>query len=142
MEQLREQHAVGEEIAEALTQGSLTTGVDEEELEDELAELQQEELDNKMLKTGTVPVGDRVDRLPVAREYDSTPFRETEFADTCHSDETGGRRGRRRGAEEATGRNGDVRATRDLRRNSAFGSKCVCLFVAFGSAYSMSFGCR
>jgi charged multivesicular body protein 4A/B len=36
---------------------------------------------------------------------------------------------------------GDVRATRDLRRNSAFGSKCVCLFVAFGSAYSMSFGC-
>ena len=74
MEQLREQHAVGEEIAEALTQGSLSTGVDEEELEDELAELQQEELDNKMLKTGTVPVGDRVDRLPVAREYSLVTF--------------------------------------------------------------------
>ena len=73
MEQLREQHAVGEEIADALTQGSIQTGVDEDELEDELAELQQEELDNKMLKTGTVPVSDQITRLPNAavgeREY-------------------------------------------------------------------------
>jgi len=34
--------------------------LDEDELEDELAELQQEELDNKMLKTGNVPVADKV----------------------------------------------------------------------------------
>lgn len=66
MEQLREQHAVGEEIAEALTQGSIATGVDEDELDEELAELQQEELDNKMLKTGTVPVSDQIQRLPNA----------------------------------------------------------------------------
>lgn len=66
MEDLREQHAVGEEIAEALTQGAVGTGIDEEELEDELAELQQEELDNKMLKTGTVPVSDQIQRLPNA----------------------------------------------------------------------------
>ena len=52
MEDLREQHAIGEEIGEALTQAAVGTGVDEDELEDELAELQQEELDNKMLKTG------------------------------------------------------------------------------------------
>jgi charged multivesicular body protein 4A/B len=73
MEELREQHAVGEEIAEALTQGSMATGVDEDELDEELAELQQEELDNKMLKTGSVPVSDQIQRLPNAgvgeREY-------------------------------------------------------------------------
>jgi len=66
MEQLREQHAVGEEIADALTQGSVATGIDEDELDEELAELQQEELDNKMLKTGTVPVSDQIQRLPNA----------------------------------------------------------------------------
>jgi charged multivesicular body protein 4A/B len=36
--------------------------LDEDELEDELAELQQEELDNKMLDTGPLPV----DKLPAA----------------------------------------------------------------------------
>ncbi|CAK1356946.1 Vacuolar-sorting protein SNF7 [Cercospora beticola] len=64
MEDLREQHAIGEEIADALTQGNSMQGVDEDELEDELAELQQEELDNKMLHTGNVPVSDQISRLP------------------------------------------------------------------------------
>jgi len=66
MEDLREQHAVGEEIAEALTQGAGTVGVDEDELEDELAELQQEQLDERMLKTGSVPVHDQIQRMPSA----------------------------------------------------------------------------
>lgn len=66
MEALREEHLVGEEIAEALTQGAVGTGVDEDELDEELAELQQEELDNKMLKTGSVPVSDQIQRLPNA----------------------------------------------------------------------------
>jgi charged multivesicular body protein 4 len=39
-------------------------GVDETELEDELVALQQEELDNRMLATGTVPVGDKVGAMP------------------------------------------------------------------------------
>lgn len=73
MEDLREQHAIGEEIADALTQGNTMQGVDEDELEDELAELQQEELDNKMLKTGTVPVSDQGLRLP------SQPVGEREY---------------------------------------------------------------
>ncbi|TKA65095.1 Vacuolar-sorting protein SNF7 [Cryomyces minteri] len=64
MEDLREQHAIGEEIAEALTQGATSQALDEDDLDEELAELQQEELDNKMLKTGSVPVGDQVQRLP------------------------------------------------------------------------------
>ncbi|WPH01796.1 Vacuolar-sorting protein SNF7 [Acrodontium crateriforme] len=66
MEDLREQHAIGDEIAEALTQGNLGQAVDEDELDEELAELQQEELDNKMLKTGTVPVSDQIHSLPNA----------------------------------------------------------------------------
>jgi charged multivesicular body protein 4A/B len=41
-------------------------GVDETELEDELEALQQEELDNRMLATGTVPVGDKVGAMPSA----------------------------------------------------------------------------
>lgn len=64
MEDLREQHAIGEEIADALTQGNSMQGVDEDELDEELAELQQEELDNKMIATGNVPVNDRISHLP------------------------------------------------------------------------------
>jgi charged multivesicular body protein 4 len=66
MEDLRDQHAVGEEIAEALTQGASSTGIDEDELDEELAELQQEALDERMLKTGTVPVSDQIQRVPNA----------------------------------------------------------------------------
>lgn len=67
-EDLREQHAIGEEISEAITSGVTTGGIDEDELDEELAELQQEKLDEDMLKTGNVPVGDKVavGRLPAA----------------------------------------------------------------------------
>jgi len=64
MDDLREQHALGEEIATAITSTPIGEPVDEGELEDELNDLAQEELDNKMLKTGTVPVSDEVHRLP------------------------------------------------------------------------------
>ena len=63
-EDLREQHAIGEEIADLITQGAISTGVDEDELDEELEGLQQEVLDERMLKTGTVPVADSVQRLP------------------------------------------------------------------------------
>ncbi|OCK83201.1 Snf7-domain-containing protein [Lepidopterella palustris CBS 459.81] len=66
MEDLREQHAIGEEISDAITQSVGTQGIDEDELDEELAELQQEELDNNLLKTGNVPVGDKVHQLPTA----------------------------------------------------------------------------
>ena len=67
-EDLREQHAIGEEISEAITSGVTTGGIDEDELDEELAELQQEKLDEDMLKTGNVPVNDKVatGRLPAA----------------------------------------------------------------------------
>jgi len=73
MEKLREQHALGQEIAEAITGAPIGEPVDEGELDDELAELEQQHqdkeqqlLDNKMLKTGTVPVSGEVHRLPSA----------------------------------------------------------------------------
>jgi charged multivesicular body protein 4 len=67
-EDLREQHAIGEEISDAITSGVTTGGIDEDELDEELAELQQEKLDEEMLKTGNVPVNDTVaaGRLPAA----------------------------------------------------------------------------
>ncbi|KAF2799793.1 Snf7-domain-containing protein [Melanomma pulvis-pyrius CBS 109.77] len=64
MEGLREQHAIGEEISTAISSGGGIEGIDEDELEDEFAELQQEALDEQMLNTGNIPVGDKVGRLP------------------------------------------------------------------------------
>lgn len=64
MENLREQEAIGAEIAEAITSGGQQSRVDEDELDEELAELQQEALDEQMLKTGAVPVSDQISRLP------------------------------------------------------------------------------
>ncbi|OBT88062.1 charged multivesicular body protein 4 [Pseudogymnoascus sp. 03VT05] len=66
MEDLREQHALGEEIANAITNTPLGETIDETQLDDELAEMEQEQLDDKMLKTGTVPVSDEIHRLPAA----------------------------------------------------------------------------
>ncbi len=70
-EKLREQHALGEEIAQAITSAPIGEPIDETELDDELAELEQEQLDNKMLKTGTVPVSDEIHRLPAAANGES-----------------------------------------------------------------------
>lgn len=46
-------------------------------MDDELAELEQEELDDKMLQTGNVPVSDEIGRLPTAANGESmlcTPY--------------------------------------------------------------------
>lgn len=76
MEELREQHAIGEEISEAIGQPVGQQIADEDELDAELEELQQEQLDEKMLKTGTLPVSDKVNRLPTVAqgESQSSPF--------------------------------------------------------------------
>ncbi|KAF4440465.1 vacuolar-sorting SNF7 [Fusarium acutatum] len=69
MDELREHNAMSDEIVNAITSNSLGEPIDEEELENELDELQQEQLDEQMLKTGTVPVSDAVHKLPTpARE--------------------------------------------------------------------------
>ena len=42
----------------------ITEPIDEDELEADLAALEQENLDEKMLKTGTMPVADSLNKLP------------------------------------------------------------------------------
>lgn len=77
-EDLREQHAIGDEISEAITSGVTTSAIDEDDLDEELAELQQEQLDEQMLNTGAVPVGDKVSRMPAAPQAEvkgKTPLR-------------------------------------------------------------------
>lgn len=109
VEDLREQHAVAEEISEAITQGAHNP-IDEDELDEELAELQQEELDNRMLKTGSVPVSDQIHRLPA---QPSGPRESIRFLSIMlircsqrHACRRRIRRGRR--ASETSGRYGDV----------------------------------
>ncbi|KAF4630780.1 hypothetical protein G7Y89_g7352 [Cudoniella acicularis] len=70
MEKLREQHALGEEIASAITSAPLGDTIDELELTDELEAMEQEALDNKILDTGTVPVSDSLSRLPAVANGD------------------------------------------------------------------------
>jgi len=53
MDEIREQAELGEEISEAISRSYPTDNVDEDELEDELEALQQEEVDSKLLNSGT-----------------------------------------------------------------------------------------
>jgi charged multivesicular body protein 4A/B len=64
MDELREQHALGEEIASAITNAPIGEPVAEGDLEDELEALEQEALDEQMLNTGPTPVS----RLPGVAE--------------------------------------------------------------------------
>ena len=64
MDELREQHALGEEIASAITNAPIGEPIDEADLEEELEGLEQEAMDERMLKTGTLPVTGEVNRLP------------------------------------------------------------------------------
>jgi charged multivesicular body protein 4 len=73
-EKIREQQVLSEEIANVITSQPPGEQIDEAELEDELMELEQEALDNKMLKTGTVPVSDEIHRLPAAANGESKLF--------------------------------------------------------------------
>lgn len=64
MDELREQHALGEEIANAITNAPIGEPIDEADLEDELEGLEQEAMDERMLKTGPTPVTGEINRLP------------------------------------------------------------------------------
>ena len=64
-EQLREQHELTQEIGNAITSMPITEPIDEDELQADLDKLEQEALDEKMLRTGTVPIADSLsNRLP------------------------------------------------------------------------------
>ena len=70
-EQLREQHELTQEIGNAITSMPITEPIDEDELEADLAALEQENLDEKMINTGTIPVADSLNRLPKAANGES-----------------------------------------------------------------------
>lgn len=65
-EQLREQHELTQEIGNAITSMPITEPIDEDELETELADMEQEKLNERMLDPGTVPVADNLGRMPNA----------------------------------------------------------------------------
>ncbi|PGH21541.1 hypothetical protein AJ80_03101 [Polytolypa hystricis UAMH7299] len=66
MDELREQHAINEEIVNAITSTSIGEPIDESDLVAELEDMEQEQIDERMLNTGNVPVGDRLGALPAA----------------------------------------------------------------------------
>ncbi|OHW97059.1 snf7 family protein [Colletotrichum incanum] len=70
MEELREQNALSEEIVNAITTGQ-TDNIIDEDLEEELENMQQEQLDEQMISTGSVPVSDAVHRMPAAANGES-----------------------------------------------------------------------
>lgn len=72
-EQLREQHELTQEIGNAITSMPITEPIDEDELQADLDKLEQEALDEKMLRTGTVPLADSLsNRLPAGPTGAST----------------------------------------------------------------------
>jgi Snf7 len=74
MDELREQQALGEEIANAITNAPIGEPIDEDDLEAELEGLEQEVMDERMLKTGSVPVTGEVNRLPSVQNGPSEDF--------------------------------------------------------------------
>jgi hypothetical protein len=70
-DELREQHALSEEIANAITNAPIGEPIDEDDLENELEGMEQEQIDERMLKTGTVPVADQLNKLPAAANGES-----------------------------------------------------------------------
>lgn len=72
MDKLREHNQLSEEISNAITSTNLGEPVDEIDLEDELERMQQEQLDEQMLKSGTVPVSDAINRMPAAANGEIT----------------------------------------------------------------------
>ncbi|EQK98140.1 hypothetical protein G6O67_001089 [Ophiocordyceps sinensis] len=75
MEKLRDQNALSEEIVTAITGASISEPIDDGELEDELDQLQQEQLDEAILKTGSVPVSDAVHTMPSPANAEPVPRR-------------------------------------------------------------------
>lgn len=75
-DQLQEYNRLNEEIADAMSNIAVGPQVDDTELDEELEALQQQDLDDKMLKTGTVPVDSIQQRLPTVAngERELTPW--------------------------------------------------------------------
>jgi charged multivesicular body protein 4 len=65
-DELREQNSLSHEIQNAIANASIQEPIDDAEIDAELEGMEQERIDEQMLNTGTVPVGDKIGRLPSA----------------------------------------------------------------------------
>ncbi|KAG9250477.1 Snf7-domain-containing protein [Emericellopsis atlantica] len=81
MEVLRDQNALSEEIVGAIVGNQFGEGVDEADLEEDLERLQQEAVDEQMLKAGTVPSADAVNRLPSPAQQEPVSNRKQAVVD-------------------------------------------------------------
>lgn len=115
-DQLREQHQLSEEIAQAITNTQIGDQADETELDAELEGLEQEAMDERMLHTGTVPVADQLNRLPAAAngerksplyEIDLSPRKPSNLILNYSQRQIKGTRGRRRGSRTGEAACGD-----------------------------------
>jgi charged multivesicular body protein 4A/B len=68
MDDIRDQMAISSEISEAIARPALGDAIDEDELREELEQLEQEELDNKL-----VGVDVPTQRVPTAPERRTSP---------------------------------------------------------------------
>ena len=68
---LQEHNQLSEEISNAITSTNLGEPIDDISLDEELEQMQQEQLDEQMLKSGTVPVSDAIHRMPAAANGES-----------------------------------------------------------------------
>lgn len=113
MDELREQHALGEEIATAITNAPIGDPIDEADLEEELEGLEQEAMDERMLKTGPTPVTGEINRLPAVATGPGKSRLGESFAGIYSnhliSQEQYGRRRRGRGTSKAASRDGSIR---------------------------------
>ncbi|KAL4780936.1 Snf7-domain-containing protein [Aspergillus varians] len=81
MDKLREQQALSDEIATAISTNAPGDQMDEDELEEELEGLEQEAMDERMLNTGTVPVADQLNRLPAPANAEPKGKQQAEESD-------------------------------------------------------------
>ncbi|KAL7939825.1 Snf7 domain-containing protein [Trichoderma chlorosporum] len=70
MDKMNEQNALSDEIVNAITSNTMGDTIDDAELEDELADLQQQQVDAQMLSTGNIPTADAVHKMPVPSHAD------------------------------------------------------------------------
>jgi charged multivesicular body protein 4 len=116
MDELREHSLLSDEINNAITNAPLGEPIDEADLEEELEGLEQEAMDARMLKTGTVPVTGEVSKLPSVQNGPGESHRRDHVSSTdqCPSarQATDRRRGRRGRVAEVASRDGRVEVSR------------------------------
>ncbi|CAI6100576.1 unnamed protein product [Clonostachys chloroleuca] len=86
MEDLREHNVMSQEIVAAMANSGGQELIDEGELDEELELLQQEQLDEQILKTGNVPVSDAVHKLPTVAKTEPVSSRKQPVEDDAEAE--------------------------------------------------------